>query len=208
MPTRSKNSGGHDSGTSRPVTEPAGVVKAGPQNAQARNPTEGRLAQAFAQVTAVLMRDTNFRNMRLAELEWLVLPPLLAGQWRVAQAASERKPAEPKGTQSAGSVLMPVGAALWARVSPDIDRRLSGRPEQPLQLKPGEWTSGEITWLITVAGVPAAIPTFLNLLQEREFEGREVKLRARAEDGSAVVTTLREHARALADRVQQPSRMK
>ncbi|MEQ1718717.1 MAG: hypothetical protein ABL907_22485 [Hyphomicrobium sp.] len=28
-----------------------------------------RLARAFAQVAAVLMRDSNFRNMRIAELE-------------------------------------------------------------------------------------------------------------------------------------------
>lgn len=180
-----------------PSVIPFGAASSRPRAAQTRKGPEERLAQAFSQVTAVLMRDANLRNMRLAELEWLVLPPLLAGQWRVAQAASESRSAKPAATPTAGGVLMPVGAALWARVSPEVDRRLSGHPEQPLQLRRDEWTSGDIDWLIVVAGVPSAIPPFLNLLQQREFKGREVKLRTRAKDGSVVVTTLSDHARAL-----------
>ena len=42
------------------------------------------MAQTFAQIVAVLMRDANFRNLRLTDLEWLVLPPVMAGQFRLA----------------------------------------------------------------------------------------------------------------------------
>src|SRR5262245_11891405 len=49
---------------------------------------QARFAQAFTQIVAVLMRDRNFRSMPLADLEWLVLPAVMSGQFRLAQAPS------------------------------------------------------------------------------------------------------------------------
>ncbi|MEO1205118.1 MAG: toxin-activating lysine-acyltransferase [Pseudomonadota bacterium] len=41
----------------------------------------------------------------------------------------------------------------WARVSTDVDTRMSEiAGKQPLRLRPDEWTSGEIYWLIDAVG--------------------------------------------------------
>src|SRR5262245_15560260 len=65
--------------------------------ARARRPAEARQArfgQSFSQIIAVLMRDQNFKNMRIADLEWLVLPPVMAGQFRLAHMPAPPRPGE------------------------------------------------------------------------------------------------------------------
>ena len=155
-----------------------------------RDARQARFAQIFAQIIAVLMRDPKFRNLRLADLEWLVLPPVMAGQWRLAQAKPEQRGANSETTLSNNSMLVPVAVALWASVSPAIDKRLSEDLDKPLLLRPNEWASGDILWLVAVAGDQRAVPTFLRQLRENEFKTRSVKLRSRGTDGKVVVTNL------------------
>ena len=57
-----------------------------------REARQARFARSFAQVVAVLMRDPNFRTMPLADLEWLVLPAVMSGQFRVAEAPASLGP--------------------------------------------------------------------------------------------------------------------
>lgn len=153
------------------------------------------MAQGFASVVAVLMRDPGFRNLRLADLEWLVLPPLLSGQWRLGQSRTTPEQAAPAagGPQDApkGNLpVVPTAVALWASVSPDIDRRLSSNLDKPLLLKPHEWATGDILWLVAAAGDARAVPKFLKHLTATEFKGREVKLRVTGGDGKVVIRTL------------------
>jgi hypothetical protein len=55
-----------------------------------------RFAQSFAQIVSVLMRDPGDRSLAIADLEWLVLPAVAAGQFRLAHAPmpAEGMPAE------------------------------------------------------------------------------------------------------------------
>jgi cytolysin-activating lysine-acyltransferase len=154
--------------------------------ARSRDVRQARFAQTFAQVVAVLMRDANFRKMRLADLEWLVLPPVMAGQFRLAQAPSPVGRA--KGQE--GGVLVPVAVALWARVSAEIDTRLSENLDKPLHLRPNEWASGDNVWLIAVAGDRRAVPKFIEELAKTEFKAQRVKMRLRGPDNKVVVKAL------------------
>jgi cytolysin-activating lysine-acyltransferase len=161
--------------------------------ARTRRPAETRQArfgQSFSQIIAVLMRDQNFKNMRIADLEWLVLPPVMAGQFRLAHMPAPPRPGEkPKSDEKSG-VLVPVAVALWARVSPQIDKGLSENLDKPVRLRTNQWASGNIIWLMAVAGDRRAIPKFLEQLKEKEFKGQEVKMRANAGEGKVVVKTL------------------
>src|SRR5215510_2623391 len=136
----------------------------GANEARARRPGDARQArfgQTFSQVVAVLMRDQNFRNMRIADLEWLVLPPIMAGQFRLAHMPAPPRPGEPAKPTDKGGVLVPVAVALWARVSPQIDKGLSENLDKPVRLRTNQWASGDIIWLMAVAGDRRAIPKFL-----------------------------------------------
>ena len=115
-----------------------------------------------------LMRLPEYKSYALADLEWFVLPPIMAGQFSVATAQSKTN----------GSTA-PVGLVLWARVSPEVDRRLSGSPGQRIKLSPKEWTSGDILWIIAAAGDQRIVQGMLKHLQEKDWAKKPVKFVSR-----------------------------
>ena len=150
-------------------------------------PSESRtspFAQRFASIVSLLMQDAEYRQIRLADLEWLVIPPILAGQCRLAHAPPVGKSGAKTG------LFFPVAVALWASVSDETDTCLSAIHGGPVLLKPNEWTTGNHLWLQAVAGNRRAIPTFLGQLEAQDFRGKSVKVRARARDGTMEVLTL------------------
>jgi hemolysin-activating ACP:hemolysin acyltransferase len=203
MDKSAQRSEGNGAAAPQPAVAAAAAGKAAVRPRDAR---QARFAQSFAQIVAVLMRDANFRKMRLADLEWLVLPPVLAGQFRLAQAPSPvgRGKAKEGGKEEAkdggkdgtgqGGVLVPVAVALWARVSDGIDKALSENLDKPVRLRPNEWACGDNLWLMAVAGDQRAVPKFLEQLAKTEFAGQRVKMRVRGPDNTVVVKSLGEPA--------------
>jgi hemolysin-activating ACP:hemolysin acyltransferase len=191
MDKSAQRSEGNGAAAQPPPVAAAPAVKAAVRPRDAR---QMRFAQSFAQIVAVLMRDANFRKMRLADLEWLVLPPVMAGQFRLAQAPSPvgRVKGTDGGTDGSqqGGVLVPVAVALWARVSADIDKALSENLDKPVRLRPNEWASGDNIWLMAVAGDQRAVPKFLEQLAKTEFKGQRVKMRVGGPDNTVVVKSL------------------
>jgi hemolysin-activating ACP:hemolysin acyltransferase len=139
---------------------------------------------------AVLMRDRNFGRMHLADLDWLVLPPLIAGQFRLAQipAAPGRTQGSAKGKD--GGVLVPVAVALWARVSAAIDKQLSESLDKTVRLGAGDWASGDNVWLMAVGGDRRVLPKFIDQLVKTDLKGQRVKMRVRGPGNTVVVRTL------------------
>jgi hemolysin-activating ACP:hemolysin acyltransferase len=151
-------------------------------------------AESFAQIVAVLMRDRELRKLPIAELEWMVLPALIAGQFAIAHAPSPvaRPLAKARQTETGPyeKHLIPVAVALWARVSDNVDKILSENPEKQPRLRPADWTSGENIWVIVAGGDPRAQGKFIDQLVLREFKGKRVKARVRGSDGGLVVKLL------------------
>jgi len=165
-----------------------------------REARQARFARSFAQVVAVLMRDPNFRTMPLADLEWLVLPAVMSGQFRVAEAPASLGPGKgpdkaadkaPDKTRT-GGVLVPVAVALWARVSGEIDKALAGSLDQPVRLKPHQWASGEHVWLVAVAGDRRAVPKLIEQIARTDLKGQRIKMRVKGTGNTVVVKTLGE----------------
>ena len=177
----------------KPKTAAAPQARAAaPQQAKAINAANAAQAQraaALSNVVALMMRDPKFREMKIGDLEWLVMPAIMSGQWQLAQGttpAGEKKEGAP-----APGRMFPVAAALWARVSPAVDARLSSNLDKPMILKPQEWTSGDIVWIIAVPGQAQYLKKFLQHLQSSVFKGRTVKLRSVA-NGKPAVRTLQD----------------
>ena len=145
---------------------------------QKQGAASARLLFRLGEVVSVLMRAPQFRPLSLAEIQALVLPPLMSGQFMVAEARSKTK-----------GFITPVAAALWAKVSKEVDKRLSENLDKPIQLAPNEWKSGEIAWLIVLAGNPQAIAPMLKKFQETTLKGQSLKMRAKGKDGKMIVTT-------------------
>jgi len=161
---------------------PAGDANAtGPASEEARRRAAAavRHSLAFAQIVSILMHSPRYRHYTLGDLEWLVLPPLLTGQCSVAEAKSKENGAS-----------VPVAVALWASVSPDVDRRLAENLNTPIRLRRDEWRSGDSLWLIDALGDRRVVPGLLKQLADNTLKGREIKVRGRGEGGKVEVKNL------------------
>ncbi len=137
------------------------------------------IAAAFGEIVALLMRTPAHKDTKLADLEWLVAPAVATGQFTIAEAQMK-----------ANGITQPMGVVLWARVSPDIDKRLQKEIDKPLQLKPQEWASGDIIWLVEVAGEPRVLDAVMKRMRETVWAGKTVRVRGKDKDGKAAVGTL------------------
>jgi hemolysin-activating ACP:hemolysin acyltransferase len=84
---------------------------------------------------------------------------------------------------------VPVGAVLWACVSPQIADRLAAHAGENIQLDPHEWKSGEIVWVVASVGEGRVLGEMLKQLSKREWAGRVVKIVVRPKDGKPAVAT-------------------
>src|SRR5262249_5931771 len=118
-------------------------------------------AAAFAKIVSLMMHSPAHSHFHVSDLMWLVVPPLLVEQFAIIEAVQQ------------GAVLpSQVAAALWARVSPEVDRRLSEDKDRSVRLAAEEWQSGDILWIIDAVGHPDIVPAFLEELVATNFPGQ------------------------------------
>lgn len=136
-------------------------------------------AASFGEMVSLLMRSTHYKHYSLAELEWLLLPPLMHNQFLVVEARSKENGAS-----------VPVGLALWASVSEDTNKRLSENLDQPIKLRPDEWKSGDNHWIIDVIGDEKIIQALHDKLKNEVFVGKTCKLRSVDDQGKRIIKEL------------------
>ena len=138
-----------------------------------------QISAAFGEIVSVFMRMTELKGMTLGALETMVVPAIATGQYLIA------------GTQSKeNGMTASVAAVLWATVSEDVDQRLSSELDKPIKLEPKEWKSGDIPWLICVAGDRRVVDGMLKKLQSDAFKNNPIKMRARGQDGQTTIATI------------------
>jgi hemolysin-activating ACP:hemolysin acyltransferase len=133
----------------------------------------------FGEIVSVLMRSQQFRGLSLAALETLVVPALISNQFFVVETQSKEN-----------GFIAPVGTALWATVSAEVDQRLSTNLDQPIRLSPNEWKSGDIAWRVAAAGDARQLNPVLQKIRDTALNGSPLKLRTRDENGRVTVGAL------------------
>ena len=101
-----------------------------------------RLHAGFGQVVLAMSAVPRYRHLPLGDLMAMVLEPLVRNRIAVAATAGRD-----------GAAPEPAGIAIWATVSAEVDARIReqiGAGVFPLRLRPEDWTSGEIRWLLDV----------------------------------------------------------
>lgn len=150
-----------------------------------------RWAQAFSSIIAVMMRDETYRSVRLAELEHMVIPAVVSGQWRLGHTPEVSSPPDKVGSnRTLGQIMVPSAVVLWAQVSDEIDKRMSNSEEKGILLDPDKWLSGSHIWVVLAAGNKNILARLIDQLRQSDFSGKVVKLRARGPDGNVVIRTL------------------
>lgn len=148
-----------------PVAAGAKPSKAAPKAEtadQAQFPSSAG-AQLVGQIVGLLTQSQAHRHLFLADLEWLIGPPMALRQFRLFHDGKQ-----------------PVAVALWASVSDEVEKELiAGRP----RLRPNEWKSGNNLWLIdlvapSVSNGSKAAEALVQEMASKVFQGRRFKMRA------------------------------
>lgn len=116
------------------------------------------IAESFdplAAICRIMMLSPSHRQFRIADLEWLILPPLRLGQLQLFRVDG-----------------LIVGYASWAYLSDDVVRDFTSKGS--LQLGIEDWKSGDNLWLIDLLGPPDRIDEFKTRLKQTVFEDRSV----------------------------------
>lgn len=100
------------------------------------------IATMFGEMVWVLSQSPVYKQLKIADLEWMLMPPILLGQYRLFHRETT-----------------PLGFALWAYLSDEVERKMQAAlaAGAPFRLEAGEWKSGDKLWLIELV-CPSATP--------------------------------------------------
>lgn len=135
-----------------------------------------QLAAAFGEMVTLLLRSKADRSRPLSDLEWMIAPAVMTGQFAIADAQSKTTGA-----------ISPVGAVLWAMVSEEVDGKLSDVTKTDLRLEAQEWKSGDIPWIILAMGDKRVVAGLIKKISDEVFKSQAPKIRSRDKDGKPVV---------------------
>jgi hemolysin-activating ACP:hemolysin acyltransferase len=136
-------------------------------------------AASIGDLVVVLSRSAAHKHYSLADIEWMVMPPVSAGQFYVVEAMDEKH-----------GYRAPVAAVTWALVSEEVDLALQQQAGPSRRLRPDQWNNGTIGWLIDAVGDAVGVRTALLWLAAGPFKEQPLKMILRGADGAALVTTL------------------
>jgi hemolysin-activating ACP:hemolysin acyltransferase len=137
-------------------------------------------AASLGEIVMLFSRAPAHKHYSLADIEWMVLPEVTAGQFYVVEAAHKEH-----------GFRAPVAVVTWALVSEETDQRLSEQGGVgPIRLRPDEWKSGEIGWLVDAVGAAAGVKAAFEWLKAGPFKERAIKAIIRGSNGATRVETL------------------
>jgi len=158
----------------KPPTAPKLPPGSGPGQAHSAPHT---VSHMFGEIVWLMTQSPLHKHFALADLEWMVMPALLLNQYRLFHDKDHDRP---------------VGAALWAFLSPETEVKYSA---SPLRLRPDEWKSGETCWVIDLIAPGANAENklagiMLTDLQRTALNGRSFKFHRTDPTGKRDVVTI------------------
>ena len=101
------------------------------------------IRESFGKVVMAMMMLPRYRSQTIADLQHLVLEPLMRDRVAIAYPGGDK----------AGPLADVAGLAIWASVSEEIDAKIREQVQAgtfPIRLKTEDWNSGNINWLLDV----------------------------------------------------------
>jgi hemolysin-activating ACP:hemolysin acyltransferase len=135
--------------------------------------------RVLGQIVGLLTRSAAHQNMTIADIKTGLLAPVMLGQYMLAGRSNDH---------ATGSV--PVTALIWARVSDQVDQRLTQTASAAIDLSAEEWRSGDIVWLTEAVGDLRAIPEMIERLRSTDTKISAIRVASPGVDGKITVRTL------------------
>lgn len=117
----------------------------------------------------LMSQSAAHKHLSISDLEWLVLPPIMAKQFRFFRTGNR-----------------PFAFATWALLDEDAEKRLLAGQTR---LRAGDWKSGDRLWLIDLVAPFGGAEGVLSLLKQRLFGDRQLMVFQPKQDGGRAVAT-------------------
>lgn len=101
------------------------------------------IRESFGKVAMAMMMLPRYRSQTLADLQHLILEPLMRDRVAIAYPGGDK----------AGPIADIAGLAIWASVNEEVDAKIREQVQAgtfPIRLKAEDWNSGTINWLLDV----------------------------------------------------------
>lgn len=126
--------------------------KLAPPAAAQRQPSGA--AEVLGDAVWLMTHSDSHKHLFLADLAWLVLPPIMGRQFRIFKTGDR-----------------PFAFVTWALLDEDGEKRLlAGQP----RVRPGDWRAGDRLWVIDVVAPFGGADGVLTHLKQRLFKERRV----------------------------------
>ena len=139
----SAKSSGEQAAPAAAVTDIAPPTEINPELAAKIAAVRTHIRESFGKVVMAMMMLPRYRSQTLADLQHLVLEPLMRDRVAIAYPGGDK----------AGPLADVAGLAIWASVSEEIDTKIREQVQAgtfPIRLKAEDWNSGDIHWLLDV----------------------------------------------------------
>jgi cytolysin-activating lysine-acyltransferase len=125
------------------------------------------LRENFGKIVMAMMMVPRYRSQMLSDLQHLVLDPMLKDRVAIAYRNDAKD----------NPAIDMEGFAFWASVSEEVDGRIREQIASgtfPIRLKPEDWNSGNINWLLDVIApnqstIATVIANFRKVVKEGDL---------------------------------------
>lgn len=145
----------------------ANVKEAQLPNEKARQRMEA--ASIFGTVAALMIDSPMHQHLFLADMKWLVIPPIHLRQFRIFRRDNH-----------------PFAYVSWAMLSEEAGERLK---QGKHRLRPDEWRSGDQVWIIDLIAPFGGQEDVLKDLKRNVFKDTKVRVFQMAPDKSGMAVT-------------------
>lgn len=136
------------------------------------------VASAIGDMVTLYSKDSAHKHFAFADMDWKILPPIVSGQYHIETADDPEY-----------GTLRPVALVTWAKVSDELDERLSAQTNrQVVRLRPSDWNSGEHYWLVDVVVTSDGVIKALKLLHNNQLNETNAKLLVHEKNGKKIRT--------------------
>lgn len=153
------------------ASQPPSSSAAQSEAVQSPVPVTVRYSQ-LGEIVSLLLKSPTYQRAVLQDLEWLVLPPLRLGQISIAKTLVQGTDAK-----------VPIGTVIWARVSNEIDHRLSTELDRPIRLSQSDWNSGPVLWIVATAGETRVVRALIERVIYASGLGASARVRTTTPEG-------------------------
>ncbi|MFZ4808107.1 MAG: toxin-activating lysine-acyltransferase [Hyphomicrobiaceae bacterium] len=156
-----------------PAAEPPKGENANPFTPPVPGGAAQTVSQVLGEIVWLMSQSAIHKQMFIADLEWLVMTPILGRQFRLYYDSQK-----------------PIGVVFWAEVSAEVAARLAGGVRR---LSPADWGSGRMVpeaerqlWVVEAIAPFGGAEVMVRELKEKVFPDRALHYTRVAPDGATV----------------------